>query len=132
MNVRPHERIRAAAIRVDGEHVVEAPAHFYAIEKAANLGLLTGYGVYSFDDVVEKLDLLDLESFGVEDGFVTTQGRFVDREEAAQIAISRGQASGSRPAGSWAGLDSAEVAYARESLWERLGRLRMALQLRGS
>lgn len=66
------EGIRAAAVRAADGSVYEAPAHFAAVQKAN----MDGKTVY---DEEESL------------GFVTTAGRFVDRNEAELIGLRMGQ-----------------------------------------
>jgi len=66
------EKIAAAAIRV-GTEVFTAPTHFMAMQKII---LIPG---------VQPATIADMILQG-EDGFVTDQGRFVDRAEAFRIA----------------------------------------------
>jgi hypothetical protein len=67
------EKVAAAAIRV-GTQIYIGTTHFEASEKYINL-----------NEVVAQ---------STEDGYVTDLGRFVDREEAFQIAVRNGQAHG--------------------------------------
>lgn len=67
------EKITAAAIRVNGE-IFTGQMHFMAYEKAR----LT---IPNFEAVQSTM----------EQGFVTTSGRFVSREEAGELADQAGQ-----------------------------------------
>src|SRR5574337_728269 len=71
------EKIAAAAIRV-GNEIYTAPTHFAAMQ-----AIISVPGV----DPATVADML----LRGEDGFITDQGRFVDRAEAFQIASLSGQ-----------------------------------------
>lgn len=71
--VRNGESIRAAAIMTPEGLVVEGTMHVDAYENA-------GLG-----------EIYDLDPQNIVEGFVTTSGRFVDRQEAWQIAAAQGQ-----------------------------------------
>lgn len=72
-------RIVAAASR-DGEKIYQGPTHSDAIEKiAAETG-------QPFDDVAGRVDKGEIV-----EGFMTSDGRFVTRSEAAKIAAAQGQ-----------------------------------------
>lgn len=73
------ERIKAAAIRV-GDRVFTGITHVDAVEKAAAEGALKGGDTAYFDELDDAAGMFD------EDGFVTTTGRFVSRDEAYEIA----------------------------------------------
>lgn len=88
-STRP-ETIRSSASRV-GFDVFEAPIHFMAREMAVAAGAVSerlGMRSGSLDDPVE-------------DGFITSAGRFVGREEAHAIAASQGMVKRVRPVQSW-------------------------------
>jgi len=71
------ETVKNAAVRIDGK-VYEGPNHGVALDRAA-----TELGKTQ-DELLELID-------GSNDGFVTSTGRFVSREEADQIAKGAGQ-----------------------------------------
>jgi len=67
------EKVAAAAIRV-GSKIYTGSTHFEATEKYINL--------------------YEVVTVPVEDGYVTDMGRFINREEAFEIAVRNGQAHG--------------------------------------
>lgn len=74
------ERVRAAAIRLRGSEVFEGDDHYYARVCAGFQGDHDAY-----------FDLLDAGH--AEEGFTTTTGRFLDREQAFVLALSTKQAT---------------------------------------
>ena len=83
---RDDERIVSAAERI-GDKVVTGPNHAIAIWNALDKGMLKHLGVNTdnFEANYGKV------MANVEDGFVTSTGRFVTREEAKKISEARGQ-----------------------------------------
>lgn len=104
------ERIRSAAIKMADGTVLEGPMHIVIIEFAADNGYFSDIGVHSFDELKAAFEGYDPDELGVEEGFTTSSGRFVDREEAFDIANSRGQIKPSRRDSVIPGhLDSSDV-----------------------
>ena len=81
----PQEIIMSVGVKVDGK-VYTAPNHFLAIQKAAQ---------------ATNTDLMDVLRKGEEgkliDGFITSKGRFVEREEADKIASAASQKQALKP-----------------------------------
>jgi hypothetical protein len=102
-DVAQPERIVAAAVIVNGHPPVIGYCHYDAIEKAESMGYGKGY------------------SDSIEYGFLTSTGRFVDRDEAYMIAHSQRQVKSDRggviPPYERQDLDSHDLvpAMARES-----------------
>lgn len=82
------EHIVAAAIRLNNGQVFTGPAHFEAMIKAARSGLFNWPGVTTgLTDDYETFDPYEsISELEPTDGWLTSTGRFVDREEAAAIA----------------------------------------------
>lgn len=79
------EKIKSAAVRLPDDTIVEGLIHILAVQNAFDQGLLKKYGVESLDDWEDFLVKSD-RAGGVDWGFTTSTGRFVDREEADTIA----------------------------------------------
>jgi len=95
---KPPEHIDWAAIKV-GDKIFKGQTHYGAGERAAmELGV-------PFDKIADTAT----------DGFLTTSGRFVGREEAGRIAQSTGQFKG-LPQTRAADLHASEVKYPRTDL----------------
>lgn len=72
-NIQAVEKVKMAAVRIGGE-VFTGQMHFMAMEQAK-------VALTNFDELKETM----------EQGFVTTTGRFIDREEAGKLADAVGQ-----------------------------------------
>ena len=89
------ERIVAAAIRLFDGSVFSHATHYDAIWAALDAGAfpaftnITEEGRAAFADTVQSGELFEAQS--IEDGFVTSEGRFVGRDEALFIAESAQQ-----------------------------------------
>lgn len=85
------ERIDGASVRLRNGRVFTHNTHYDALCDAFAFGAFPEFATAS-DEIYEaaKTDAI-LERFRVECGFVTTSGRFVNREEAHQIATVSGQ-----------------------------------------
>jgi hypothetical protein len=75
------EKVVAAAIRVNGK-VITGPMHALALVRALEMGILDDAALNAYYEG-------DLESLGIEEGFVTTTGRFISREEAYELERAR-------------------------------------------
>ncbi len=74
------ETIRSAAVRTDDGNVYEGPNHIQAIDAAAA------------KRGVRDMDIHSMANEGkLTDGFITSEGRFVDRAEADRIATAQNQ-----------------------------------------
>lgn len=98
------ERIKAAAIRLNNGIVIEAPWHLRAVEIAAEKGYFSEFGIHDREELYAAAP--DTDEFGVEEGFTTTDGRFISRDEAYELAVSQGLSVSNSPVGS---LDSYDV-----------------------
>lgn len=87
------ERIVAAALKFPSGMVVKGPMHALALMKAVDRGLLQDRGVNDLDD----MEGYSIHDFGIQDGFVTSHGRFVSREDAKQIAAAANQLKSDPP-----------------------------------
>lgn len=97
------EAIRAAAIRFPDGEVFEGPFHAECWYEAHNKGK-----VKEDPSEGEYVDLIEV--YSVEEGFTTTTGRFVGREEAFKIAVSAHQQKPEPAASPYQYLDSQDVA----------------------
>ena len=77
------ETVTASAVKTQSGRVYQAPLHIEALRKAAEAGEIPRETFYKA--------LNGLEQPPVEDGFITSTGRFVTREEAAKIAGFEGE-----------------------------------------
>src|SRR5271165_1086279 len=88
------ETIESVAIRYNGK-IYTGVTHPLAMEKAASEKPFTGKNPHSYDPLLASLkeDPWHLVSNYSESGFLTSKGRFVDREEAKRIKGLSGSAS---------------------------------------
>ena len=77
------EKIVAAAYRFSGGEITIGMMHVFAGEDAERQGILKKYGITLDDLLMGTVD--GQMACQIKDGFVTSTGRFVDREEAALI-----------------------------------------------
>jgi len=93
----PRERLEAAAIRIDGK-VYRGADHREALQAAAR------------EMGEAKVDAIDLNT--LDDGFITSAGRYVDRTEARIIRDRAGQTIGTPP-GPPTSIAAQDIDYAR-------------------
>lgn len=105
------EKIRCAAIQFEITHIEDdkSISHETCIEKAMNHATCFSIAYNRYGTA-----FVDRDHSKDRQGFITTSGRFVDREEAYQIALAAGQLKYSHrdPQKTW--LDSYEVNFALE------------------
>ena len=105
------ERIAAAALKFPNGMVVKGAAHALALMQGVDSGMLQDQGITDLEDMEGH----ELGEFGITDGFVTTHGRFVNRQEAADIAAASSQMT--RPlCRADKGLDSCDLAISPNDL----------------
>lgn len=90
-------KITAASIRLNNGERFDAPTHFLAMEKIARAGYFDwpGITIAGNQDDIETFDTYAaMAEYEPEDGWLTSDGDFVDRETAAKIGLKTGQIKG--------------------------------------
>lgn len=99
------ERIVAASIRLPDGSEFDDSTHYGALAAAVESGRFKGHGT----DPESIQELYDGVGAGIVDGFRTSEGRFVDREEAAVIALKGNKIAKGSSAAREGWLDSADM-----------------------